>query len=132
ITRPGESRSTDLVSDGTFTAHARGETTTYPTRFAKSCLSKMESAKLPAPPSSRRTIAAGMRQSDEPEFFERSIRHHVQCAGLSRMVFAARSASGLRISPALSPTFAGASKWTPLDPKSAYPHVCATDVACAL
>src|SRR5438477_11688696 len=92
----------------------------------------MEGAKISASPSSRRIIAAGMRQSDEPEFFERSIRHHVQCAGLSRMVFAARSATGLRISPALSPTFAGARKWTPLDPKSAYPHVCATDVACDL
>src|SRR5438477_10043030 len=92
----------------------------------------MEGAKISASPSSRRIIAAGMRQSDEPEFFERSIRHHVQCAGSSRMVFAARSATGLRISPALSPTLAGARKWTPLDPKRAYPQVGATDAACEL
>src|SRR5438046_9086585 len=92
----------------------------------------MDGAELSATPSGRCAFAAGMRQSDEPEFFERSIRHHVQCAGLSRMVFAARSATGLRISPALSPTFAGARKWTPLDPKSAYPHACPTDVACDL
>src|SRR6266480_8140973 len=89
----------------------------------------MDGAEFSETPSDRCGIATGMRQSDEPKFFERSIRHHVQCAGLSKMVFAAGSAAGLRISPALSPTFAGARKWAPLDSKSAYPHVCATDVA---
>src|SRR5207245_2450318 len=132
LRRSGESRAVDLGSNGTFTADERGAATAYPARFAISCLSRMDGTKLSATPSGRCTIAAGMRQSDEPKFFERSIRHHVQCAGLSRMVFAARSAAGLRISPALSPTFAGARKWAPLDPKSAYPHVCATDVACDL
>src|SRR5438874_12540028 len=121
-----------MGSDGTFTADKRGETTADPARFAESHLSRMDGAEFWEAPSSRCAIATGMRQPDEPEFSERSIRHHVQCAGLSRMVLAARSATVLRISPALSPTFATARKWTPLDPKSAYPHVCATDVACDL
>jgi len=65
-----------------------------------------------------------MRQSDEPKFFERSIRHHVQCAGLSRMVFCSKILRpAYEFQPALSPTFAGARKWAPLDPKSAHPHV---------
>src|SRR5467141_3862108 len=83
----------------------------------------MDGAEFSENPSGRCAIATGMCQSDEPEFFERSIRHHVQCAGLSKMVFAAGSAAGLRISPTLSPTFAGTRKWAPLDSKSAYPHV---------
>src|SRR6476646_2544783 len=89
----------------------------------------MDSTGFSKTPSGRCTITAGMRQSDEPKFFERSIRHHVQCAGLSKMVFAAGSAAGLRISPTLSPTFAGTRKWAPLDSKSAHPHVWATDIA---
>src|SRR5438270_9535392 len=118
-----------MGSDGTFTANERREATAHPPRFTKSRLSGMDGAGFSKTPSGRCGIAPGMRQSDEPEFFERSIRHHVQCAGLSRLVLAARFATVLRISPALSPTFATARKWAPLGPKSAHPHVCTTDVA---
>ena len=64
-----------------------------------------------------------------PSFLSDQFDTMSKCAGLSKMVFAAGSAAGLRISPTLSPTFAGTRKWAPLDSKSAYPYVWATDIA---
>src|SRR5436190_2612378 len=70
-----------------------------------------------------------MRQPHEPDFSERSIRYHVLRARLSRMVFAARLATSLRLSPALSPAFAATKEQTPLGPKSAHSHVCLAHIA---
>src|ERR1700676_2950134 len=68
--------------------------------------------------------AARMRGIDEPHVHERPVRHHVQCAVVSRLVLEAGFAAGLRVSPAFLAAFATAAKRAPLGLEGAGAHVC--------
>src|SRR5262245_38511063 len=71
----------------------------------------------------RSETATGMRGIDEPHFYERPVRHHVQCADVSRLVFETEFTAGLRVSPAFLAAFAATAKCAPLGLKSARAHV---------
>src|SRR5438477_5861173 len=71
----------------------------------------------------RRRATAGMRFADEPDIHERSIRHDVQRAVVSRVVFQSGFADGLRISSPLPATIAVPPVGRAMGLESTGPHV---------
>ncbi len=68
--------------------------------------------------------SAGMRQPHDADVFERSVRCDVLCAVISRLVFSAGFAAGIRVSSKVPSTSAVSASRSPMDPESAYSHVC--------